>query len=252
MTRAERDTEAVPSEQPRRRRKWLKRALIAAPFLGVAAWFGGPWLYVNVFRDPPPPELSFAERDKQLAAGVTTVATVASSELDGVWTITAPSTAGYRVKETIGGQAATAVGRTSTVDGSFTLQGATVTAAEINVDLATMTSDSDKRDEQFRGRIMSTEEFPVATFTLSEPVELDAIPADGGETVAIATGTLSLRGIEQPAAFTLQARRVGASVEIIGTTEIQFADFEIPDPSIGPVTTESRAVLEVSLTATQS
>ena len=42
-----------------------------------------------------------------------------------------------------------------------------------------MTSDEQRRDSQFQGRIMDTATYPTATFELTEPITLDSLPANG-------------------------------------------------------------------------
>ncbi len=260
--------EARPSEKrkrPRRffaRRHW-RRWLGASVILAAVAYVAIPWLYINVFSEPAPPPLSFEQLDKERAdaaaasssaeSGATTVpqaATAAGNTLDGLWTVAAPSSAGYRVEEIIAGQPKTAVGRTSTVDGTFTIAGGQVTAAEINVDLASMVSDEARRDAQFRGRIMATDEFPVATFTLTESFALtDGQAAEKSVEDVQVKGSLSLRGTELPTVFSITGRVDGDAITLVAKTEIVFADYGIPNPSIGPVSTEDRGTIEVALVA---
>lgn len=83
------------------------------------------------------------------------------------WTAGSGSEAGYRVDEILFGQNATAVGRTSGVEGEMTISGTTVEAATVTVDMASVSSDESRRDNQFRGRIMAVGTYPTATFTLS-------------------------------------------------------------------------------------
>ena len=63
--------------------------------------------------------------------------------------------------------------------GSVTFDGTTVTAVEMTADLTTLQSDNDRRDGQLRQQALETDTFPTATFTLTEPIQLDAVPADG-------------------------------------------------------------------------
>ena len=252
--------EAINSAGPKRSRRFFSRKhwrrwLVASVVFGAVAYVAVPWLYINVFSEPAPPPLSFEQLDKERAANANSsvadsasesVTSVASQAVDGVWTIVAPSSAGYRVEESIAGQPKTPVGRTTTVDGSFTITNGQVIGAEVNVDLATMVSDQARRDAQFRGRIMATDEFPVATFTLTESFALTSGTAM--EAVKV-QGTLSLRGTEKPATFTVNGKLEDDAVVIVASTTITFADYGIPDPSIGPVSTEDNGTIEVALTA---
>ena len=236
-------------------RQYWRRWLLGLLALAAVAYFAVPWLYIHVFSEPAPPPLSFEQLDKDreanpsstLANGQSGAAGLATGQaVDGVWTVIAPSSAGYRVKESIAGQPKTAVGRTSTVDGSFTIAGGQVTAAEVNVDLASMVSDEDRRDAQFRGRIMATNDFPVATFTLTDAFALSS--GSTAETVKV-QGTLSLHGTEKPATFTVSGKLEGDAITIVANTGIIFADYGIPNPSIGPVSTDDHGTIEVALTA---
>jgi polyisoprenoid-binding protein YceI len=251
---------AAESASPKRSRRFFSRKhwrrwLLASVVFAAVAYVAVPWLYINVFSEPAPPPLSFEQLDKEREAASSSLAS--SSEpasggvavgqaVDGVWTVTAPSSAGYRVEESIAGQPKTAVGRTTTVDGSFTITNGLVTNAEVNVDLATMVSDQARRDAQFRGRIMATDEFPVATFTLTDSFALTSGAAMDAVKVQ---GTLSLRGTEKPATFTVNGKLEGDAIAIVASTTITFSEYGIPDPSIGPVSTEDSGTIEVALTA---
>ena len=83
------------------------------------------------------------------------------------------------MKETLAGLDTEGAGRTSSITGSMTIDGTTVTDAEFTVDMTTFKSDDSRRDGQFNGRIMEVDTFPTATFALTAPIELGAIPADG-------------------------------------------------------------------------
>jgi polyisoprenoid-binding protein YceI len=245
----------------RRRRKlwWLLGGGAVALFVGIV---GVPWIYINIIRDDPPPRLTFdnldASRTTQVGDAAVTTADGSSdaspaSDPDAAPTgavtyrVVQPSTAGYRVKEVLNGQSAEAVGRTTAVEGTITAQGLTVTGAEIDVDLTQIASDSSRRDAQFQGRIMSTDEFPVAVFTLRGPITLAALPG-ADVTTTLVPGTLSLRGTDREVELEVAARRTGDDVELQGSLEIVFADYGIPDPSIGPVRTEDRGLLEFVIT----
>jgi polyisoprenoid-binding protein YceI len=231
-------------KRSQRKHRWLRWLLAFVALIAVAA-VAIPYVYIHFIREPPLPPLSFDNLTPASTEASAAPATTAAGAQ--VWKVVTPSTAGYRVDEVLSGQNVTAVGRTSVVDGEITIAGTTVTAAEISVDLASIKSDSDKRDAQFNGRIMNTEEFPVASFTIDEPIVLPAAPTKTPTTVSV-TGTLSLRGVDKPVTLDVVARQTSDKlVELSGSTKIVFADFEIPDPSIGPIRTEDNGVLEFAI-----
>lgn len=241
----------------RQRRAWLLGLSAAVLLVAIV----GPWLYLNVLRDDPPEPLSFADvtsttgdDDADADATTTTASTgagVAPEGIEGVWRVGAGSQAGYRVKEVLFGQDAEAVGRTTEVSGTMQIAGTTVTSADVEVDMASVASDETRRDGQFRGRIMDTDTFPTATFTLTEPVELGAVPADAEEVARSATGELTVRGVTRTVTADLTARRNGATIEVTGAIAVDFDDFDIPDASGGPAQVGRDGRLELLLVFTR-
>ncbi|MBA3606488.1 MAG: YceI family protein [Acidimicrobiia bacterium] len=63
-------------------------------------------------------------------------------------------------------------------------------------------SDENRRDIQFRGRIMDVEQFPGATFTLTAPIKFGAVPATAQPVTASATGDLTLHGVTRSVTIT--------------------------------------------------
>jgi polyisoprenoid-binding protein YceI len=213
----------------------------------LALVVGGPFIYFNFIAEDAPAALTIG------TSTPTTDGTVAApTTLDGTWRVTGGSAAGYRVKEILFGQSKEAVGRTSEITGTFTLDGTTVAEAGFSVDMASITSDQDRRDGQFRGRIMDVSSYPTSTFELTEPIVLAAIPEDGVEGTTKATGELTLRGTTKTVTFDLTGRRTGGTIEIGGSMEIVFSDWNIPNPSGGPAQTSDEGVLEFLLVFTKS
>lgn len=236
----------------RQRRTWF----IAVPVLVLLVAVVGPWLWINVIQDDPPEELGFADlATTTTTPGSTETSTAAASAdvtgIEGEWAISAGSQAGYRVKEVLFGQDTEGVGRTPAVTGTMVIDGTTVTATDVTVDMTTVTSDEDRRDGQFHGRIMDTAEHPTATFTLTSPIDLGAVPADGEQVTYSASGDLTLRGVTQPVTLELAARRNGANIEVDGSILVSFDDFDIPDASGGPATVGRDGELELLLVFTR-
>jgi polyisoprenoid-binding protein YceI len=166
------------------------------------------------------------------------------------WAATDGSQVGYRVEEILFGVDTTAVGRTDQVTGSLTISGTQVTNVDFEVDVASIASDEGRRDEQFRGRIMSADEFPTATFVLTEPIELGAEPGDGVEVTTTATGELTLRGSTQPVTFDVVAKQENGLIGVQGSIPVLFADYGIANPSFGGITTEDNGLVEFVLVFT--
>jgi len=176
--------------------------------------------------------------------------------LDGTWRVdtsigsgTTGSFVGYRVQETLAGFGAnTAVGRTSVVSGSFTLQGTSISAATITADLTGLQSDDARRDGQLTHRGLETSTYPTATFVLGQPVDLGLIPS-GGEIVKVqATGQLTLHGQTKTVTISLEAGLSGGVIAVTGSLPIAFADYGIVAPtSFIALSVEDHGTMELQL-----
>ena len=229
------------------RTSWLKW-IVAVPLALVVLVTGGTWVYLNVIREPAPERLTLDSATDDDDAGATTTAAPAPASADGSvegsWKAGAGSQAGYRVPEILNGQSTEAVGRTTAVTGSLTIEGSAATVATFTVDMASVASDESRRDNQFRGRIMDVANHPTSTFELTSPIELRSIPEVGSRLSAEATGDLTLRGRTQSVTFDLQAERTATGFTVAGSIPIVFADYGIPDPSAGPAQVGDEGELE--------
>lgn len=239
------------ADRPRRRRAWWYvggAALLVLVLVAVGIWY-------FVFRDDSPPEVDIerASETAQEAGG-----SQAGASLDGTWRID-PSIGsfddftgtfvGYRVQEELAGIGAkTAVGRTPDVEGELRIEGTTIPEASFTANLTTLKSDESRRDNALRGQALETDRFPTATFTLTEPIELERIPPEG-ETIEVdATGDLTLHGVTKQVTIPLQAERSGDVITVTGQLDIRFADFDISQPtSFAVLSIEDHGILEVQL-----
>ena len=80
---------------------------------------------------------------------------------------------------------------------------------------------------------MSADEFPTATFVLTQPIELGAVPADGEQITASATGDLTLRGVTNEVTFDVTAQANGELIGVLGSIPVLFSDYGIDNPSFG-------------------
>ena len=245
---------------------WFRVALgLAALVVVGGAAYGGWYLFLRP-AGPPPVDLgalpvSTASPGATPGAASATPAsssapTSSGAALDGTWTVDTSigsgatgSFVGYRVQETIAGVGAnTAVGRTSSVSGTFTLQGTTVTAATITADLTGLQSDDSRRDGQLSHRGLETSTFPSATFVLGQPVDLGPIPSEGQIVKVQATGRLTLHGQTQTVQIALEARLSGGVVALTGSLPIAFSDYGIVAPtSFIALSVEDHGTLELQL-----
>ncbi len=227
--------------------------IVAAVVLVAAVAVAAPYIYIHFIEGPAPAKLELPK-----AGGSTTTSVAAgsaatsSSSLDGTWNVGAGSVAGYRVQEVLLGQSATAVGRTSKIWGDLTIAGSTVTKGTFTVNMASVVSDQSERNTHFDGPIMDVSQYPTATLTLSSPIELGAVPADGVPEHYQATGALDMHGVTKTVDFTVSAERLNGDIDVLADVTIPFSEWNIANPSIGGiVNTANSGTLEVLVHLTQ-
>ncbi len=248
--------------QPRTRLAILAVAVIA--IVAVGAWY-------FVLRDdaPPPPTLETAVSSVQQTSTPSPTAAPATSTPDptatatpdaastpdptptatptateepatwpddptGEWVISGDgdSFVGYRVNEELAGVGAfTAVGRTRGVTGSLAFDGAAITSVEIEADLTRLVSDDSRRDRALGSQGLEINTYPTASFSLTQPIALDAVPAEGDTIAVEAVGELTLHGVTNQVTIPLEGQRTGGFVVVVGSIEIVFADYGMETPS---------------------
>ena len=187
--------------------------------------------------------------------------TVATAGLDGVWTVEVAdnagdlqgepvvSFAGFRVDEVLGSGIGefTAVGRTAEVSGSIELTDTALVATTVEVAMSTLRTDNGSRDSRVY-RALNTSEFPLAVFTLVEPVELPAGMADGETFSGSAQGDLTIKGVTNRVAFDLQAQLVGDRIVVVGSAGVTFSDYDVTAPTAPiVVSVEDHGIMEFQL-----
>lgn len=211
---------------------WLVIATVAA----ALAVTGGTYVYINFIRDDAPAPLTLN--------GSTDQSFQTATNGSGNWQATSASQVGYRVKELLFGQDTEAVGRTNSVNGSLTINDKTVSAVDLSVDMASVTSDQTRRDGQFRGRIMEVAKYPTSTFKLTTPITLTDLPNTTAQTVS-ATGDLMIHGVTKSVTTDLRVARDGGTVKVQGAIPVKFSDYDIDNPSFAGVSTEDNGTLEL-------
>ncbi len=214
---------------------------------------GGLALYLGFFEDAPE-EANVgvaAEAVQQQAEADGTAGAVVES-LDGTWSVTpvdGQTFIGYRINEvlnTIGDFEV--VGRTTDVTGTLVGSGTTITAVDVVADMTTLTTDNGARDNAMRSQALETADFPTATFTLVEPIDLGSIPAEGIAVSATAIGDLTIHGVTQRVEFPLDAQVQSGSIVAAGQLLVELSDYDITAPSAPIVASvEEIATLELSL-----
>jgi polyisoprenoid-binding protein YceI len=203
----------------------------AAVLVLVVVGIGGWYFFI---RDDAPEEAnieSAAETlDEQGSGSEADAADPAGAPSDvddfsGTW-------AGYRVDEELAGIGAqTAVGRTPNVSGTLTVQDGQVTDVALDVDLTTLKSDSDQRDGSIRSRGLQSDQYPTASFALTDPIEIPDDLTAGQSASTQVTGQLTLHGVTKPVTVDVDAQMGNGTVAVTGNAPIKLSDFGIEAPT---------------------
>lgn len=229
--------------------------LVAAPALVVliAVGFGVWWFF---FRSDAPAEADIDVASDTLeqrndpgaddgAAGEAGEDAAESSGVDGTWVVDPTigefdsgagvftgTYAGYRIdEELVQVGSNTAVGRTPEVTGEVTIEGNRLTGADFQVDMTTLMSDEDLRDNTLTTRGLETNTYPTASFSLSEPVRLPPDATSGEQFAVTAVGELTLHGVTNEVSVELDAQLDGDAIAVVGSAPVVLADYEIDRPS---------------------
>jgi polyisoprenoid-binding protein YceI len=191
------------------------------------------------------------------ASGTTTPAAPAAAGgaetgIDGTWTVASAGETfvGYRVQEELAQVGAvTAVGRTSDVKGTVTITGSVVQpGSSFTANLQALKSDRSQRDNALRRQALETDIYPTATFTLGSGVTLPASFAGGESFSTTLKGTLALHGVEREVEIPVQAKVENGFIVVVGSLDIQFADYNIAQPRAAIVlSVEDHGVMEFQL-----
>ena len=157
---------------------------------------------------------------------------------------------GFRIDEELASIGAkTVVGRTPGVSGTMTIDGTTITATDILVDMTGLITDDGARNNAIRNQAIETASFPEASFVLTEPIDLGAVPGPGEQIQVEATGDLTIHGVTRSETIPLTAELSGDIIVVFGQLgPILLADYDISEPRAAVVlSVEDNAIMELQL-----
>ena len=159
------------------------------------------------------------------------------------WSYTVATTgneARYRVREQLAGFdfPNDAIGRTTAVTGAinFDENGAIVPAgSQINIGVAGLTSDKERRDGYIRRRTLQTDSFPTVTLALTAVSGVELPLPEGDSTRFTLTGNLTIKRETRPTTWQVIAIRAGETVTGTATTAFTFDHFAMEKPRVRSV-----------------
>ncbi len=223
----------------------LTKIIIAVAALVVLAALVGPKVVANLRDDedleaelPDLPTTVDSETStaNDPSTGESSTSNAANeSDASGTWTAVSGDRdtyfVGYQIEETLRGEDITATGTTGQYRGSLTIADETIVELELTVDMTTLESDEGRRDDSIRTDGLETNEFPEASFTVTEPVALPNTPEIGTPLSVDVVGDLTLHGVTRSITVTVEARWNGDTVDVTGEIPITLADYSIEAPS---------------------
>jgi len=119
-------------------------------------------------------------------------------------------------------------------DGSYALSG------KIEIGTASLATGNDRRDATMHDKSLLTATYPAIVFTPARFTPKGAAGTDGAVSGLLA-GRITIRGQSRPQEITATLTRHGERIEAVGSFDVHWAEFGVPDPSFFVVRIESVA-----------
>ncbi|GAB4082349.1 YceI family protein [Modestobacter muralis] len=238
-----------------RRVWWITGGVVAVVAAGA---IGGPLVYAALEEDAAPARTVQVQPDAATSSGSAPSSGAPTSAvaptpdvaaLDGTWTIAADSSAGYRVDEVLNGADVTVAGTTDQVTGSVVITGGDLADADVTVDVASITTDTARRDGYFQDNVMDVATNPTAVFSVTETADLPELT--GTPVTVPVTGELTLAGVTRPVQTEISAVRTADGVDVSGAVPVLFGDYGIEAPNLGFVRVDDQGQVEFFLHLTE-
>lgn len=240
----------APARLKKRRLAWIAALAILVVIAGV---FFGSRMYANSVAAQAEAVPTLTASPSGAAASGTASSEPASTTVDtsGTWTVESGSYAGYRLDEVLNGADVTVTGRTEEVSGSLSIENDKLTAANLSLQVASIATDSARRDSYFRNSAINTAQHPEATFTLTSPVDISAVGTGNTRTFSI-TGDLTINGQTTSVSADVQGAYNDGAAQLVGQIPVSWADFGVKAPNLGFVSVEDSGFIEFSLNVTRN
>jgi len=128
-----------------------------------------------------------------------------------------------------------AVGATTAVTGQLLLDGRgrfVADSSALTIDLTTLKTDQERRDNYVRRRTLQVEQFPTAVLVPRELRGLPwPLPASGQHTFQL-VGDLTLHGVTRPSVWDVTGTFNGNRLTGTARTQFKFADFNMEIPRL--------------------
>lgn len=146
-----------------------------------------------------------------------------------------------------------AIGTTSQVTGTFSLctQGTPALKIDnITVNVKSLASDDDRRDNQIRNNWLQSNTYPNATFVSTGMADAPTALVEGQDATFKLTGNLTIHNTTRSVTFDVTGKVSGSTVTGTATTQILMKDFGFDPPSVaGFLTVKDGVTVKLDFTA---
>jgi polyisoprenoid-binding protein YceI len=130
-----------------------------------------------------------------------------------------------------------AIGKTGKIEGEIAVdaKGAVLDGSRFTIDLGSLTSNSDRRDNFIRQRTLQTSRYPATVFVPTEAKNLKFPLARSGDVKFQLAGNLTVRNVTKPVTWDVAGRVENGALSGEAKTRFTFADFELEKPRVRSV-----------------
>ena len=181
----------------------------------------------------------------------------ASTDIDGEWHVTHQradsntTSVGFTFFEILPSDRRETSGSTQSVEGWATIEQGSVQAGEIVVDMTDVSTDNERRDINVRNKIFHTNEYPTATFSITEPVDVSEVPGDGTPGKVTLAGEMEIRGETRPLSHEFDILRDGDRVIVSGDVDINRNEYGVESPEFVAAKIDDTGQLNIRLLLTK-
>jgi polyisoprenoid-binding protein YceI len=165
------------------------------------------------------------------------------------------SEATYQVQETFLKQNTpfSPIGKTSTLEGVFQFTTAGKPTGQVTgfkVDLRTLKTDNERRDNAIKENWLESNKYPFAEFVSTGVEGVPDSYTEGQEVSFKLLGNMTIRNITKPVTFDVKGKLSGDTVTGTATSEITMKDFGFEPPTIaGMISVQDGVKLAITFTA---
>lgn len=178
----------------------------------------------------------------------------ASTDFNGEWHVVKaapgnPTSAGYTFHEILPGERRETSGSTKEVTGNIKINDGQLTAADVKVDMSTITTDREKRDINVRTKLLETNKFPHATFKLADgqTVDVSNLPDNGTSTHVNVPGLLTIHGVTKSVTADMEVLRTGDQLVVATSIPIDRTEYGVETPQFVAAKIDKSGVINVRL-----